>query len=68
LAQGTKSLHFIEGPSAVTIVRIGTSKKYSDNWESAFGKKKPAKAVAGAKVRGKKPVAKKTAKKGAKRR
>ena len=53
----------------MTIVRIGASKKFSDNWESAFGKKKPAKAAAAAtRARGKKPVAKKTAKKSAKKR
>ncbi|MEX2140136.1 MAG: hypothetical protein WD894_12800 [Pirellulales bacterium] len=52
----------------MTIVRIGASKKFSDNWESAFGKKKPAKPGAAASARSKKAAVKKTAKKGAKKR
>jgi hypothetical protein len=28
----------------VTIVRVGTNQKYSDGWETAFSKKKSAKA------------------------
>jgi hypothetical protein len=52
----------------VTIVRIGASKKYSDNWESAFGKKKPGKAAAVVSTRNKKTAVKKMAKKGAKKR
>jgi hypothetical protein len=40
----------------VTIVRVGTNKKYSEGWESAFGKgKKKTEAAA--------PAAKKSAKK-----
>jgi hypothetical protein len=55
----------------VTIVRIGASKKYSDNWEAAFGRigrKGPAKAAATSGLRGKKTAAKKPSKKSAKAR
>jgi hypothetical protein len=52
----------------VTIVRIGASKKYSDNWESAFGKKKSAKGAAATSTRSKKAPVKKSAKKKAKKR
>lgn len=31
----------------MTIVRVGTTKKYSENFEAAFGKKKTAKPAAG---------------------
>ena len=41
----------------VTIVRVGATKKYSEGWESAFGKSKKKAA----------PVAKKTAKKSTKK-
>ena len=54
----------------MTIVRIGASKKYSDNWEAAFGRigrKGPPKAAAGG-AHGKKAAAKKPAKKSAKAR
>jgi hypothetical protein len=51
----------------VTIVRIGASKKYSDNWEAAFGRKGSVKAAAGG-ARGKKSAAKKSSKKSAKAR
>jgi hypothetical protein len=50
----------------VTIVRIGASKKYSDNWEAAFGKKSVKAATATS--TGRKKVVKKTAKKSAKKR
>jgi hypothetical protein len=50
----------------VTIVRIGASKKYSDNWEAAFGRKGAAKAAGGS--RGKRVTAKKPSKKSAKAR
>jgi hypothetical protein len=49
----------------VTIVRIGASKKYSDNWAAAFGRKGTAKAAAGS-TGGKKTAAKKPSKKAAK--
>jgi hypothetical protein len=54
--------------TAVTIVRVGATKKYSDGWESAFGagKKKSAPAApkksAGRKSTKKKAKAKKAAK------
>jgi hypothetical protein len=49
---------------AVSIVRVGTNKEYSNNWDSIFskGKKKPAKPVAAkksAKSAGKKKAKKK---------
>jgi hypothetical protein len=50
----------------VTIVRIGASKKYSDNWAAAFGRKSSVKAAGGA--AGKKVAAKKPSKKSAKAR
>jgi hypothetical protein len=43
----------------VTIVRVGTNKKYSEGWESAFGKGKKKTEAA--------PAAKKSAKKTAKK-
>ena len=43
----------------MTIVRVGATKKYSDGWESAFGKGKKAAAVTGA--GGKKSSGKKSA-------
>jgi hypothetical protein len=52
----------------VTIVRIGATKKYSDNWESAFGKKRSAQGSAKAATAVKKAPAKKSAKKSAKKR
>ena len=51
----------------MTIVRIGASKKYSDNWQAAFGGKRSVKAAATA-SRSKKSAAKKTSKKSAKSR
>jgi hypothetical protein len=55
---GTK----LERWTAVTIVRVGTTKKYSDGWDSAFAKgKKKAAAVTAAKP------AKKAAKKSPKK-
>jgi hypothetical protein len=54
------------GQLAVTIVRIGASKKYSDNWTAAFGRKS-AKAAPATSTKGKKAM-KKTAKKSAKKR
>jgi hypothetical protein len=59
----------------VTIVRVGTTKKYSDGWDSAFakGKKKAAGAVAAkpakkaAKKSPKKAIAAKAAPKAAKK-
>ena len=53
-----------EGALTVTIVRIGATKKYADNWESAFGRKKSAKVAASSA----KKSAKKKGKRGAKRR
>ena len=44
----------------MTIVRVGANKKYSDGWESAFGKGKKKTAPAAA---AKKTAAKKSAKK-----
>jgi hypothetical protein len=52
----------------VTIVRIGASKKYSDNWEAAFGRKGAGKAAAAGGARGKKTANKKPSKKSAKAR
>lgn len=50
----------------MSVVRVGTNKKYSENWDSIFarGKKKAAKPAASMK----KSVAKKTAAKGKKKR
>jgi hypothetical protein len=45
----------------VTIVRVGTTKKYSDGWETAFGKK------GGMKAAGKSKSAASAAKKGKKK-
>ncbi len=55
----------------MSIIRVGATKKYSDGWESAFGKGKkksaqPAKAKA-AKKSTKKAAGKKSAKKGKKK-
>jgi hypothetical protein len=50
----------------VTIVRIGANKKYSDNWEKAFGKKAAVKQSAVA-TSPRKKAAKRSAKKAAKR-
>jgi hypothetical protein len=50
----------------VTIVRIGATQKYSDNWEVAFGKKGGRKAAAAKST--KKAVSRKAAKKKTKRR
>ena len=49
----------------VTIVRVGTTKKYADGWEAAFakGKKKAAAAVKSAKKTAKKSTKAKPAKK-----
>jgi len=47
--------------TTVTIVRVGTTKKYSDGWEAAFGKRGGAKI--GAKSKGSAPAGKKTKKK-----
>jgi hypothetical protein len=51
----------------VTIVRVGTTKKYSEGWESAFGKKsggrtalKAKKSASTATKSKKKPAAKRT--------
>jgi hypothetical protein len=52
----------------VTIVRIGANKKYSDNWEKAFGRKAPAKAAVMPRSAAKKSAGKKVAKKSAKKR
>jgi hypothetical protein len=52
----------------VTIVRIGANKKYSDNWERAFGKRAATKAVVAPRTATKKSAGKKIAKKSAKRR
>ena len=52
----------------MTIVRVGTTKKYSEGWASAFGKgKKAAEAPAPAKKSAAKSAAKKTAKTSAKK-
>lgn len=48
----------------MSIVRVGSTKKYSDGWESAFsgkGKKKTAKKTAAKKPAAKKSSAKKKA-------
>ena len=54
----------------MTIVRVGATKKYSEGWDSAFGKaKKPAGTKAAAKKSAKAPAKssmKKAAKKGKK--
>jgi hypothetical protein len=34
-----------ERENAVTIVRVGTTKKYSDGWDAAFGKRGGAKTA-----------------------
>ena len=49
----------------MTILRVGATQKYSDNFAGAFGKpkKKTAKKVAAKKVAAKKSVKKKTTKK-----
>jgi hypothetical protein len=52
----------------VTIVRVGTSKKYSDGWEGAFGKRSSGKSAVKAKgpsaaAKAKKRVAAKKSKK-----
>ncbi|HEV2971188.1 MAG TPA: hypothetical protein VGY55_14535 [Pirellulales bacterium] len=36
----------------MTIVRVGPTKKYSDGWEAAFGKKGAGKSAAKAKMAG----------------
>ncbi len=41
----------------MTIVRVGATKKYSDGWESAFGKGKKATATTLKKSSGKKSAA-----------
>jgi hypothetical protein len=46
--------------TAVTIVRVGATKKYSDGWEAAFGKGKKKSAPAAA---AKKSAARKSTKK-----
>jgi hypothetical protein len=47
----------------VTIVRVGTNKKYADGWETAFGKGKSATAgKSSGKATAKKSAKKKTAK------
>jgi hypothetical protein len=49
----------------MTVVRVGATKQYSDNWDSIFGRSgkkkmtKPAPASAKAKPKGKKKAAKK---------
>ena len=45
----------------VTIVRVGTTKKYSDGWEGAFGRKGAARAAGKSKAAA--PAAKKGKKK-----
>jgi hypothetical protein len=47
--------------NAVTIVRVGPTKKYSEGWEGAFGKKSGSRAVVKASTRA---VATKMKKKG----
>lgn len=47
----------------MTILRSGTTKKYSDNWAAAFGEKKKPVKKSGAKASGKKSKAKAKAKK-----
>jgi hypothetical protein len=42
----------------VTIVRVGTTKKYSEGWEAAFGKSKKAAPAAATKKAAKKNVGK----------
>lgn len=49
----------------MTIVRVGATKKYSDGWESAFGKKSRKKQSTSSKA--KKPVKKKPARSPAKK-
>lgn len=51
----------------MTIVRVGTTKKYADGWETAFGKGK-GKAGPAAKKAAAKKAAKKPAKPAAKKR
>jgi hypothetical protein len=53
----------------VTIVRVGTNKKYSDGWEAAFGKgsaKRKSTAAKAKKSAGKKPARSSAKKKPAK--
>jgi hypothetical protein len=49
----------------VTIVRVGTNKKFADGWEAAFGKGKSTATKSSAKTKGtaKKSTKKKAAKK-----
>ncbi len=50
----------------MTILRSGSTEKYSNNWGSAFGKKKSTKAKPSAKKKSK-PAKKKAAKKAKKK-
>ena len=43
----------------MSIIRIGSTKKYAQNWEQAFGKKKKTRSATTAKSKGKKATAKK---------
>jgi hypothetical protein len=46
----------------VTIVRVGTNKKYADGWEAAFGKGKTATSSKASKAGAKNSTKKKAAK------
>lgn len=52
----------------MTIVRVGTTKKYSDGWEAAFGKGKKKSKAAPKKASGKSQAKPASAKKSAKKR
>jgi len=61
---------WLRGTNTVTIVRVGTTKKYSEGWSSAFGKGKkaaPAEAPKATKKSPAKSAAKKPAKTSAKK-
>jgi len=56
--------HLIEEELVVTIVRVGTNKKFSEGWDAAFGGKKAQKKTA---TKGAKKTAAPSAKKKAKK-
>lgn len=58
----------VQRKATVTIVRVGTNKKYSDGWEAAFGrgKKESTSEVKASKATPKKATAKDSKKKVAK--
>jgi hypothetical protein len=65
-APAASRIPFIPEVVAVTIVRVGTNKKYSEGWEAAFGKASPKKKSSSAKKAARKKPARSSAKKPAK--